>query len=281
MLRNTFCHIAGVGLQTERSLWDAGIHDWQDLRDSGHHCVSPRRYDKIARGVERSIRELDRRNAQFFASGMSGKQHWRLFPEFSDNTAYLDIETTGLDFNCEITTIALYDGRSVRHFVNGQNLRDFKKCIQEYDLLVTYNGKCFDIPFIERFFRICLDKAHIDLRYLLYSLGYSGGLKMCEKKLKLHREGLEEVDGYFAVLLWDEYKRNGDARALETLLAYNIQDVLSLEKLLAISYSKKLKETPFKNSHQIKVPTGRRNPFKPHAATIRKIRERFFFDVDW
>ena len=34
---------------------------------------------------------------------------WRMFPDFSEHAAYLDIETTGLDHTHDtITTIALY-----------------------------------------------------------------------------------------------------------------------------------------------------------------------------
>jgi hypothetical protein len=40
----------------------------------------------------------------------------------------VDIETTGLSVPpSEITTIALYDGKSVRHYVNGYNLDDFPR----------------------------------------------------------------------------------------------------------------------------------------------------------
>jgi len=52
------------------------------------------------------------------------------------------------------------------------------------------------------FFGIELNQVHIDLRYVLRSLGYTGGLKGCEKQAGIDRGNLEGVDGYFAVLLW-------------------------------------------------------------------------------
>ena len=58
-----------------------------------------------------------------------------------------------------------------------KNLKDFIEDIQKYKVIVSYNGKSFDIPFIEHFFNIRLDHAHIDLRYILHSLGFRGGLK--------------------------------------------------------------------------------------------------------
>jgi len=62
----------------------------------------------------------------------------------------------------EITTIALYDGKTIRWYVNGQNLEQFAQDIQDYALLVTYNGKSFDVPFIESYLGVRLDLGHID-----------------------------------------------------------------------------------------------------------------------
>ena len=87
------------------------------------------------------------------------------------------------------------------------NLDDFVNDIEKYQVIVSYNGKSFDIPFLERFFRIRLHHAQIDLRYVLARLGVKGGLKGCEKQLGLHRGNLDGVDGYFAVLLWHRYCR--------------------------------------------------------------------------
>jgi hypothetical protein len=39
------------------------------------------------------------------------------------------------------------------------------------------------------------------LRYLLKSLGYTGGLKGYEKKAGIDRGELEAINGYFAVML--------------------------------------------------------------------------------
>ena len=91
----------------------------------------------------------------------------------------------------KITTIAVYDGSSIFTYVQGQNLPEFKEDIQRYKVLVTYNGKCFDIPFLERYFGIKLNQVHIDLRYVLRSLGYAGGLKGCERKAGIDRGDLE------------------------------------------------------------------------------------------
>src|SRR5947199_8147 len=84
------------------------------------------------------------------------------------------------------------------------------------------------------------NQAHIDLRYPLRSLGYTGGLKGCERQLGVARPGLEDVDGYLAVLLWDEYRRRKNERALETLLAYNAHDTVNLAALMVHAYNGKV-----------------------------------------
>jgi uncharacterized protein YprB with RNaseH-like and TPR domain len=185
---------------------------------------------------------------------------------------YLDIETTGLNrYHDPITTISLYDGESISYYVNGQNLDDFMNDIDKYRVIVTYNGKTFDVPFIEKYFGIRLDHAQIDLRYILGSLGYRGGLKSCETQLGIDRGDLKDIDGFFAVQLWYDYQKSGNPKALETLLAYNIQDVLTLENLMVISYNLKIKNTPFYNN-KLQEPVLPEIPFEVDMETVERIR---------
>jgi len=227
--------------------------------------------------LQDSGKHLETGNPKYFEESLPSNLHWRMFPEFRDSIVYLDIETTGLDsWGNDITSIALYDGKSISYYVNGQNLDDFTNDIQRYKVIVTYNGKSFDIPFIESYFGISLPHAHIDLRYILASLGYSGGLKRCEKQLGISRGDLEDLDGYFAVLLWDDFQRNKNQQALETLLAYNIQDTVNLETLMVMAYNMKLRGTPFSLTHQLPEPIQPDIPFEADRMTIDRIKRRFF-----
>ena len=92
---------------------------------------------------------------------------------------------------------------------------------------------------------------------------------------------MEGIDGYFAVLLWNDYRINHNPKALETLLAYNIQDVVNLEILMVLSYNLKLKETPFVQSHQIASPTQPGIPFKADKRIIEGIKRMRGYDIDW
>jgi len=282
MLRNTFLHIPGVGLRTEQDIWSGGILSWDDLLREPSAHFSPKKRDLISQCLEDSMNQLATGNPKHFAEKIPANQHWRFFPEFRESTAYLDIETTGLDsWGHEITTISLYDGNSIFTYVQGQNLNAFEEDIQRYRVIVTYNGKCFDIPFIESYFRMKVPQVHIDLRYLLRSLGYTGGLKGCEKKAGIYRKELEGVDGYSAVLLWQDYQRAKNEKALETLLAYNVQDVVNLETLILLCYNLKLKETPFAQSHHLPDPSAPQIPFKADLEMVERIRALRDYQASW
>ena len=278
MLLNTFCHIPGIGEVTEKRLWSSGLHSWDIRFDQDPMPLSGKRGENLRAFIEESKERVREGNARYFADLLPPHLHWRLFPEFRDSMAYLDIETTGLDtWDHTITTISLYDGNNLFHYVQGKNLGDFENDIERYKVLVTYNGKCFDIPFIQWYFRTTLDHVHIDLRYVLRSLGYSGGLKGCERQLGIDRGELEGVDGFFAVLLWNEFHRTGNEKALETLLAYNMEDTVNLEQLMVMAYNLKLKDTPFAQSHSLALPFPPAIPFRADRKTIEIIRRRNLF----
>jgi len=274
MLQNTFMHIQSIGAITEQRLWEAGLRDWDAFSDDISIPLSAKRKYFLQKGIAESRDHLCQNNPVYFSKCLPANQSWRIFPEFRKSLVYLDIETTGLDRHCEsITTIALYNGHEVKTYVHRQNLDDFIEEIYHYNVIVTYNGKSFDIPFIESFFNIRLDHAQIDLRYVLYSLGYRGGLKGVEHQLGTDRGNLRDVDGFFAVLLWEEFIKTKNRRTLETLLAYNVQDTINLESLLVTAYNMKLKNTPFYGNLLIEESAPPINPFRADLATIDKIKD--------
>jgi len=236
MLRRTFIHLKGVGEVTEKNLWDTNIVTHKDAIE--RKAFKPSHLLEISEAEQK----LKERDALYFHNILPSRERWRIFGEFYNSVVYLDIETTGL-YGCDdiITTIALYDGKEIKHYVNGINLSDFKNDIKKYKLLVTYNGTNFDLPFIQGCLKVSMNYAHIDLRYVLQILGYTGGLKECEKKVGIIRNDVvSDIDGEFAVFLWKYYKKYKSKKALNTLLSYNIEDVLSLEKLMFFAYNKKI-----------------------------------------
>ena len=277
MLTHTFCHIPHVGPKLELQLWLNGIRSWEDALAPSHSILSPKRADHISRHIRESQSHLLADNPYYFAAGLPSNQYWRLFPAFRAKTAYIDIETTGMNgYDDHITSIALYDGSTVRCYVYDQNLYEFKDDIKQFDVIVSYNGSCFDIPFIESFFMIKLPQVHIDLRFLLRSLGYSGGLKTVEKQIGISRGELDGIDGFFAVLLWYEYVRNNNLDALHTMLAYNIADTVNLERLMVFAYNRKIELTPFYADHVLPAPSEPASPYQPHPGVVCSLTRKYY-----
>ena len=88
----------------------------------------------------------------------------------------------------------------------------------------------------------------------------------------MDRGNLKDIDGFFAVLLWDEFIKTENQQTLDTLLAYNIQDTITLENLMVTAYNMKLKDTPFYETHLIEEPTPPVNPYTADLATVDKIK---------
>ena len=277
MLKHGFLHIPTVGEKTEHRIWDSGIKTLNEFLIKPPKFMSSKKHETLKNHIIQSKKKIEDRDALYFYNNLQSKEHWRLFGDFLKTCAYVDIETTGLAPPWDIiTTIALYDGKEIKHYINGKNLHEFKKDIKQYEVIVTYNGKSFDVPFIESCLKTKIPHAHLDLRYILRSMGYSGGLKDCERQLGIGRVGaLADVDGYLAVLLWYDYKRTKKEKTLETLLSYNIEDVLNLEYLMVTAYNMKLDNIPF-HIKRITMPKQPKNPFKIDAATVNRIqREQY------
>lgn len=152
--------------------------------------------------------------------------------------AYLDIETTGLSPSySEITVIGiyLYNGTETQFIqLIGDEITDVSlmKSLEGVDVIYTYNGSRFDLPFIS--YRLGVNLAqffsHQDLMYDCWRNNLYGGFKAVERQLGIQRR-LSEVNGYGAVRLWWRYINDYDEDALSILLEYNKEDVLNLKTL--------------------------------------------------
>ncbi|SCX82895.1 ribonuclease H-like domain-containing protein [Desulfoluna spongiiphila] len=275
MIQNSFIHMQGVGKTTEEKLWQRGITTWslyEKAHEKGEKLPMP---GTVLPGIKTSRRHYERGDLLHFQGLFPAGEAWRLLPGFQEATCYLDIETTGDGHWCDITTIALYDGKTVRTYVNGENLADFKEAIGAYATVVTYNGKSFDIPVIRRVLGIPMEMAHIDLRYVLGSLGIKGGLKRCEEILGMGRTDLAGVDGSSAVVMWNRYKRTGDRRYLETLLAYNVADTVNMEPLLVEACRMRRDTIPEGARFELPVAGSPETPHIPDHGVIEEMRQLY------
>ncbi len=246
MIKNSFNFIPGIGEKTEQYLWRKGILTWNDL-ERIHLSILNRTKRKIIEDhLELAKAALDKMDSSFFAKYLPQGEYWRLFRDFRPKTLFLDIETTGLSLYYDIiTVIGTFDAykNKIKIFLRDNNLGDIRNYLQDYEIVVTFNGKLFDIPFIKKEFpEIKLPPIHIDLRFLLRSLGLTGPLKDIEKKVGIGREkDVQEINGRGAAVLWSKFVK-GDDGALKKLLLYNIYDTINLEKLMQFAYITKIEK---------------------------------------
>ncbi len=238
MLKNTYIHIQNIGTTTEHRIWKSGISCWEDYMKNHNILKIPRTKKRLLlSGVEESIEQLSIGNHLFFARRLPVGLQWRAYRNFKENTAYVDIETTGLSSQSDsVTLIGIYNGKEMKTYIRGMNLDEAPAEIAKYKQLITFNGARFDLPFIEHEFPGTINHLHVDLLYPLRKIGYSGGLKRIESMLGMRRsDETRGISGFDAVRLWNEYER-GKEGSLDILIKYNTEDVMNLEKIIQKTY---------------------------------------------
>lgn len=239
MLQQTFCHLPGIGPTTERRLWHEGLGDWRSLIERGGSVLHGARGDRVRRAAEESLLRFERGDWKWFEAALPADAKWRAFGELGPRALYVDIETDG-GFGAEaITVIGAYDGTTAQTFVAERDLDTARELIENFPLVVTFNGAAFDMPLIrQRFPAHVFNHIHIDLRFPLSRLGLRGGLKLIERTVGIARgPDTQGLDGWDAVRLWREWQA-GRARSLEVLLAYNREDIVNLAPLMRLAYDR-------------------------------------------
>ncbi|QUH26002.1 ribonuclease H-like domain-containing protein [Serpentinicella alkaliphila] len=170
------------------------------------------------------------------------------------NVCIFDIETTGLNRNKDKVILIGYlffDNKKPvikQLFAEKQDeelniLQRFNQEINDFDLLITFNGKNFDIPFLQaRFDKHTIGHSlqlidHIDIfKHLkIYSdmlnlKDYK--LKSIEKFLRIDRK--DTISGKDSVLLYNEYTKCNDEELLNKIMLHNYEDIYHLGKILNI-----------------------------------------------
>ena len=171
------------------------------------------------------------------------------------SVCFLDTETTGLS-----------GGTGTMAFIVGLGFfADGAFCLQQYFLrdpgdepamvealkasfpgfeaLISFNGRCFDVPIIENRFILSRtvptlrDKVHVDLLHparRLWRYAFSScALTALEREVLGVRRQQADVPSGVIPLLYRDYLRTGDARDMQRVLYHNKVDILSLVTLAA------------------------------------------------
>jgi len=247
MLTRTFLHLTGIGPKREQAFWHDGILSWDDMlkdRDLFDDGPPP----PLERELALSRQRLAEGNARWFEDRVGHANSWRLAADFDDGRiAYMDIETDGAaathlhageDAPGGTTVCSVWDGIRAHVFLRNHDLHELPQYLNQYKVLCTFNGRLFDMPYLEARFGVGFFKgAHLDLRPITRAVGLTGGLKKIEKHLGIERPAaIRRYTGYDAVKLWGAFQR-GRMDALGPLARYNLADAINLQALLRVSYN--------------------------------------------
>ena len=243
MLASSFVLLKGIGQSSERRLWQEGIRDWASfLRSPSLPGISATRKEWYDRELVTAQLRLEAGDAQFFGTCLKSREHWRLYETFRPRILYLDIETTGVSArDGHVTVVGLYRNGRMTSLVRGETLTEDRLHaeLEQADLLITFFGSGFDIPYLQaKFPRLNFKKPHFDLCFAARRLGMQGGLKHIEHEVQIVRTtDVMGLDGWEAVRLWHQWCA-GDTAARDLLLRYNAADTQNLEPLASMIYDR-------------------------------------------
>jgi uncharacterized protein YprB with RNaseH-like and TPR domain len=168
--------------------------------------------------------------------------------------AFFDIETTGLSGGTGTWVIMAGLGS---HEPDGFRMRQYFLAdlayeramlhmlaadLARFEGLVTYNGRSFDVPFVQTRMTLarvafpCASLPHFDLLHTVRRL-YRHRLQGCRlaevERHLLRFERPDDVPGVLIPSLYVDYVRTGRAAPLRAVFRHNAEDVLSLVGVLA------------------------------------------------
>lgn len=231
MIQNSFIILNSINNKKEKELWEFGCTDWNNFLSSQKQLTKNHELHKSQiLDAKNALTNLDQTH---FTTLLPPSEHWRLYNNFKDEAAFLDIETTS--FKGNTTVVGIYDNNKTHILIKNKNLNheNLKNILSNYKMIITFNGACFDLPILTREFDIDFSNhLHIDLRFVCSKIDLKGGLKNIEKEIGINRDDdIKDIDGKEAVRLWKRYEKTNDENYLNLLIKYNIEDIINLKAL--------------------------------------------------
>jgi len=247
-LENDFTLIYGIGEKTERSLKRRG---YQTIHDLVHH----RRFGRGASEYLERLANLHPYDISLLISRWHSPSHFLniLSSGLYQDTdfVFLDLETLGF-FSRPIILFGIAEVSAGALKISQYLLRDIseefgalqviKKHLDENRVLVTYNGKSFDIPYLRERFAFYGDinrvaHPHYDLLHFARRKWKDSfpdcSLQTIEKNLfQVARS--EDVPGAMIPEFYECYLKTGNPGPLVPIVVHNRQDLISLVRLFCL-----------------------------------------------
>jgi len=227
---------------------------------AGEFYIVRRKLDELYSDAD----TLVRRYCDLFASVRAGfKSAYTQAPrgEFrrflradSTKTMFLDAETTGFS-NTPLFLVGLiyFDGESfvidqlfARDYSEEANLLHyFSELAPRFDMLITFNGKSFDAPFIRDrmiYHRKPFEwtQTHIDILHHARRR-WKGEVPDCKlqtlESYICHRRRVDDVPGELVPDVYREFVQSGDTRLLADVFHHNALDLITLVELTVVLIS--------------------------------------------
>lgn len=166
---------------------------------------------------------------------------------------FLDTETTGLAGGTGTFAFMVGVGRFTENgFLTTQLfMRDpgdekamlayLEMLLAKHPLLISFNGKSFDVPILKTRFELNLfpspfgTQLHVDVLHLarrIWKLRLENrSLKDLENKILEFNRAEEEIPGWLVPQMYVDYLRSGDATPLKGVFYHNEMDIVSLAAL--------------------------------------------------
>lgn len=231
ILDQSLCLLDGVSPEAEIRLRRAGVLSCRQLAEEAEQHFSARHAMRIRESFAQMERAKELGLADWFVGHLPPGHRVRALREFLNKTVFYDIETDGMGRGAAITCVSTLLAGRIRTFVRGRDLDGFLEEWADAGILVGFNSKRFDTPFVIKEFGLTAPPPQIDLMDESAHYGLRGGLKAIEKNIGFTRPEISCANGADAIEFWHRFRDCGDETALLTLLAYNREDVLSLHSL--------------------------------------------------
>ncbi len=231
----------GVGPATEIRLKEAGYETLVDLQEHP-------RWGQQAREILACVEQADIRGMRRL-----GARDMDILPYFCrEDIVYLDIETTGLWSTQPLFLVGLlyyHEGQLRSRQLLARNLQEEKPLLAgliedlaRFSMIVTYNGRNFDIPYIENrtvAHRLFYRSSHEQIDLLYHARRHFRGvlpdcrLVTLEEHL-LGKKREDDIPGYLIPATYYRYVRTRDAKLLSGILEHNRDDLLAMEGMMPL-----------------------------------------------
>jgi len=166
-----------------------------------------------------------------------------------DQIVFIDLETTGLSMTpvfligtmeCSVDGFTFHQYFARDYAEEASILSAFKERMPAKRLAITFNGKSFDLPYlmsrgIATGVTMPEPEFHLDLLHEARRL-YGRDLPNCKlQTLEQHicgRERDDDIPGSEIPAAYHEFVRTGNANKIRSILAHNLQDILTMADLM-------------------------------------------------